>query len=55
MISAPLPPELRAALRALRETRSRKPEGGSGTEAFAAWREQMADVLEQLARLLVFP
>ena len=55
MTSEPISPELRAALRALRKVRSEKPSGGSRTEAFAAWREKVAEALESLAQLLVFP
>lgn len=55
MTSGQIPPELRAALRALRTVRSEKPGGGSETEAFAAWRERMAEALERLAQLLIFP
>ena len=49
-----IPPELRSALRGLREVRSRKPVGGALTEEFALWREQMADALQDLSCVLLF-
>jgi Lon protease-like protein len=48
-------PELRAALRALRKVRSERPSGEKETEAFAAWRERIAQALETLTHLLPFP
>jgi hypothetical protein len=51
----PISPELRAALRALGRVRSEKPDGEPDTEAFAAWRVKIAEALESLAPLLVFP
>ncbi|WP_326957673.1 hypothetical protein [Amycolatopsis sp. NBC_01286] len=44
-------PELRAALRALGRARDEKPDGGD----LAAWRERVAEALETLAPLLIFP
>ncbi|MEV0232914.1 hypothetical protein [Nonomuraea sp. NPDC050786] len=49
-----IPPELRAALRELRAVRSEKPPGERSTEAFAAWREKMAEALDALALVLIF-
>lgn len=48
-------PELRAALRHLRKVRSERPAGESDTEAYAAWRESIADALDSLAVVLVYP
>ncbi|MFI6789613.1 hypothetical protein ACIBG4_20030 [Nonomuraea sp. NPDC050383] len=47
-------PELRAALQKLRAVRSEKPPGERSTEAFAAWREKIAEALDVLALVLIF-
>jgi len=50
----PVSPELRAALKNLREVRSEKPPGGRETESFAAWRERIADALDSLVDVLIY-
>jgi hypothetical protein len=50
----PVSPELRTALKKLREVRSEKPPGGRETESFAAWRERIADALDSLAGVLIY-
>ena len=50
----PVTPELRAALRRMREARSQRPSGESHTESYAAWREIMADALDSLALVMIY-
>lgn len=50
----PVTPELRAALRRLREVRSQKPSGEVHSESYAAWREKIADALDSLALVLIY-
>lgn len=47
-------PELLAALRNLREVRSGRPLDECNAEAFAAWRERIADALDSLAVVLIY-
>ncbi|MFE7133144.1 hypothetical protein ACFVIM_20025 [Streptomyces sp. NPDC057638] len=54
-MSSSIPPPLRVALQNLRQVRSVKPQVGIETEEFAAWREQIAEALEALALVLIFP
>lgn len=55
MNSKPIPPELRAATKWLRTVRAEKPKDGPHTEEYAAWRERMADSLESMSQVLLFP
>lgn len=50
-LGEPLDPDLKAALRGLRQVRSRRP-ADSNAFTFASWREDMAAALESLARHL---
>ncbi|GHF50683.1 hypothetical protein GCM10010218_35290 [Streptomyces mashuensis] len=45
-------PEQRAALRRIREVRSKRPANGEESEAFAAWREAFADALRDVSQVL---
>ncbi|MFS2291437.1 MAG: hypothetical protein FWJ90_01875 [Actinomadura sp.] len=48
-----IPAELRRSLKRLREVRARRPMEAQSL-AFAEWRDEMADVLDELAQRLLF-
>ncbi|WP_089310831.1 hypothetical protein [Actinomadura mexicana] len=48
-----IPVELKRSLKRLREVRARRP-AETQTLAFAEWRDEMADVLDELAQRLLF-
>ncbi|MEU9021627.1 hypothetical protein [Actinomadura sp. NPDC048394] len=48
-----IPAELKRSLKRLREVRARRPSEAQSL-AFAEWRDEMADVLDELAQRLLF-